>query len=356
MMVFLVYMALPIFLRWSFSILRQRPIEISEKSKNAYLNIFGILMAMMIGLRSPAIGSGDTIVYCQFWDKMRLVSFSQLGTFLKATDFEYGFQLAVWLLTRFFDHSQWFLVLTGAFFAFSICRFVKKNCRNVAVSLMVFNCLGLFNFMVQGMRQAIAMCICLYAIEFCKKNRTMAFFMTVALACTFHASAIVFLSLYFISKLELNVKNILAFSICAMLGIRLLPQIFGVINTIINDDYALATGSDEGGWIATLIAVAIALFGVVFRDRQNKHFDMFVYMVLVGAICMLLRQSVSAIAERVSFYFAFAQCVVASNSLRTISNKRVGLLAGMAISILCFFVAVHKASYSSLVPYRFFFQ
>ena len=200
------------------------------------------------------------------------------------------------------------------------------------------------------------MCICLYAIEFCKKNRTMAFFMTVALACTFHASAIVFLSLYFISKLELNVKNILAFSICAMLGIRLLPQIFGVINTIINDDYALATGSDEGGWIATLIAVAIALFGVVFRDRQNKHFDMFVYMVLVGAICMLLRQSVSAIAERVSFYFAFAQCVVASNSLRTISNKRVGLLAGMAISILCFFVAVHKASYSSLVPYRFFFQ
>ena len=109
---------------------------------------------------------------------------------------EGGYQVVTWILSHIFKDGQWLLFLSGAFMSFSVCRFVNRNCKNPMFALMAFNCLGLFNFMVQGLRQAIAMCICLWAIEYCKKGQLLKFLGTVGAACLFHASAIVFTVVY----------------------------------------------------------------------------------------------------------------------------------------------------------------
>ena len=74
------------------------------------------------------------------------------------------------VLSHSFSGGQWLLIFSGVVFSLSVCLFTYRNSKNPVISLMVFNCLGLFNFMVQGLRQAIAMSICLFAYEQCKKK------------------------------------------------------------------------------------------------------------------------------------------------------------------------------------------
>jgi len=267
-----------------------------------------------------------------------------------------GYLIVVWLGSHIFQNGQWLLLLSGLFFAVSICVFVKRNCKNMVLALAVFNCLGLFNFMVQGLRQSIAMCICLWALEPCKQKRPVRFLLMIGLAALFHASAVIFAIVYLLGEMRFDLFSVVFFICGVAVAIMLIPRLFEIMNKLLNDDYSLGTGSEEGGWIAVLILLAIIVFGLAFQDKRNPHYPMYIYMTIVGLGCMLLRQSVSPIVERASNYFAYAEMVIVANSVSSIRDKRTQVLVCVAVFALCFFVAVHKTTYSSLIPYRFFWN
>ena len=210
--------------------------------------------------------------------------------------------------------------------------------------------------MVQGMRQAIAMCICLWAIDQCVKRKFIRFAIIVVIASLFHASAFVFAAVYFIAIFKINIESFVAFSILAGAFAIVFPQIFDLVNTVINDNYGLNDGSNEGGIFAILIYIAIIMFGLVFKDRNDKQYALFVYMAIIGLVCMMLRLTSSAIIERVSYFYAFSQMVVISDSVNSLRVKRERAILSMIVFALCFGVAIYKASYSVLIPYMFFWQ
>ncbi len=221
---------------------------------------------------------------------------------------------------------------------------------------MVFNCLGLFNFMVQGLRQAIAMSICLFAYEQCKKKHFIKFILLVAIACLFHASALVFILVYFLSKFKLNTIQMEIFAVLTFVGMQLLPYAFNILNVAMNENYDLNSASESGGIVAILIYAVIILFGLLFKDMSDEHYALFVYSSIVAAVAMLLRNSVNGIAERISHYFAFGQMIVLSNSIASVKEPKIKLLINTTAVLLCFGIAFYKASYSILIPYTFFWQ
>ena len=359
MTIYLLYMASPGILYLLLESFSSYSIADCKRSKRKYMYLVGIVMMLMIGLRHPENGSGDTMFYYNFWESMSKASLKMLFVSLVEVDLERGFQITTWILSHIFKNGQWALILSGAFISFSVCRFVSKNCKNVVLALTVFNCLGLFNFMVQGMRQAIAMCICLLAIEHCKQKTIknfLKFALLIAVASFFHASAIVFSLMYVVSFAKLDVKGFAAFAAGAGISILYLPALFEIINNAINDDYALGTGSDSGGVFAILIYLVIILCGLALADKKNQNYALFFYMACIGCICMVLRRSTSEIAERVNYYFAFSQMVIMSNSIKHISEKQIGYVLNLLAFTLCIGVAIYKASYSILIPYLFFWQ
>ena len=313
-------------------------------------------MALMIGLRYKGVGSGDTAFYYNNWEKMSRVSWNDLPRVLQSVDLEYGYQIIVWFLSHLFSDGQWLLIFSGIFFSLSVCLFIYRNSKNPVMSLIVFNCLGLFNFMVQGLRQAIAMSICLFAYEQCKKNHFFKFALLVAIASLFHASAIVFILVYFLSKFKLNFIQMGILAILTFIGVQLLPYVFNLLNVVMNENYDLNSASESGGIIATLIYVVIILFGLLFKDISDEHYALFVYSAIIAAVAMILRNFVNGIAERISLYFAFGQMIVLSNSIASVKESKIKTLINMAAVLLCFGVAVYKASYSILIPYTFFWQ
>ena len=337
-------------------IINTKSINYDDRRKKNYIIICGIIMSLMIGLRYKGVGSGDTAFYYNNWEMMSRVSWSDLPIILQSVDLEYGYQIIVWALSNLFSGGQWLLILSGMFFSLSVCLFTYRNSKNPVMSLMVFNCLGLFNFMVQGLRQAIAMSICLFAYEQCKKNCFFKFALIVAIACLFHASALVFVLVYFLNKFKLNSIQMGIFAILIFIGLQFLPYAFNILNAAMNENYDMSSASESGGVVAILIYAVIILFGLLSKDMYDEHYALFVYSAIVAAVAMFLRNSVNGIAERISFYFAFGQMIVLSNSIASLKEPKIKLLINTAVVLLCFGVALYKASYSILIPYTFFWQ
>ena len=356
MIVYLLYVISPILIYSVYGLITKRDPNYRKEDKNVYLIIAGIVIFLMIGLRHPGNGSVDTRRYYEFWETMSRVSFKELGYTLKNIDLEIGYQLTTWGLSQIFHHGQWQLIFSGAFYAISVCYFVKRNCPNAVLALTVFNCLGLFNFMVQGLRQSIAMCICLWAIEQCKNRKLMKFILLILLASLFHASALVFLIVYILSMLRLDIKSGIIAGVAMAIGMLLLPQFFALINKAMNDSYEIGTIVEGGGVVAIIIYIIIVVFGLVFRDKNDSTHALFVYMAIIGCIMMIMRNSVSTVVERIAQYFAFAQMAIVSNSIELLRDKKSYFLIGALIIVLCVGVAVHKVSYSSLIPYQFFWM
>jgi hypothetical protein len=310
MVIYLLYVASPILIYFLFGLFRNQTNKNQGININAYLFVCGIIMALMIGLRHPHNGSGDTYRYCQNWILMRGVDYDNLASTLDNIDFEKGYLVFVWLLTRIFYHPQWLLVLTGVFFSVTVCYFVKFSCDGSPLALMAFNSLGLFAFMVQGLRQSIAMCLCLWALECLKRGKCVKTILLIILASTFHASALVFFIVFPLSKLKINFKSFVIVLVGATVAAFLLPNLFELVNSWINDDYGMGQGAESGGVVAILIYFVIIVFGLLVGDKNEKYFPLYIYMAIVAIACMIMRNSVSTIVERIAQYFAFGQMAV----------------------------------------------
>lgn len=356
MAIYLLYMASPIIVYGVLELILGYSINDNPKYRKIYLGLMVINITLMMGLRSQDVGSEDSRFYYTFWETMSKTNLSELGHSLKAVDLEVGYQCVTWVFSHIFHNGQWQLILSGAFFAISVCLFANKNCKNLFLALTVFNCLGLFNFMVQGLRQAVAMCICLWAIEPCKKRKPLKFILLIFIASLFHGSAVVFSVVYFLKYLKLNIKSYFIAFCSIMLVILLLPELFDLFNLIINDHYESGKQSNEGGVVAIFIYIAIIAFGLLFKDRQDTYYPMFIYMTLIALMAMIMRNMVSSIVERIAYYFAFGEMVVISNSIRTIDNKKEYHLVCGFIVMMCLCVAIYKSTYSVLIPYTFFWQ
>ena len=358
MAVYLLYMASPVIV--ALFLTAALRVDINKgRNKTVYLVICGIIIALFIGLRHYNNGSGDSRVYYNLWEKLSDMPIDKFIPYLKKIDMESGFLAAVWILSKFFAHPQFMFILSGILFAASICHFVKNNCENPMLGLLVFNCLGMFNFMVQGLRQAIAMSICFFALEYCKKKKPLKFFILIAIAMLFHASAIVFAVVYLLSFFKLTLKSVATFAVIAGVGILLMPFLFRVINSIINDDYHMNnTENSTGGVVAILIYLAIIIFALMMNDYKNpdKKYTLFVYMAAVGMISLVLRNTVSTILERVGMYFACGQMVLVSDSVERVNSRTTKTIFLTMVVFLCLAVAVYKTSYSDLIPYKFFWQ
>lgn len=375
MAIYLLYMISPVILAGYLLCVTGKSVTFDARNRKTFLVLFGVVMSAMIGLRHYGNGSGDSQFYYELWATMSETPFSALGETLANLDLENGFLITVWALSHAFPHPQFIFIFSGIFFTASICCFVSKNCQNVALALVVFNCLGMFNFMVQGMRQAIAMCICLFAFECCKNRNFVRFLLILILAMQFHASAIVFLPVYFIYGLKISPKGLAFFIAVAVAGCCALPYLFSVVNFFINDGYGASGGGIDDGSGNITILIYLSILATAFflkpqnrtplndvganaedEEKKDKIYSLYFYLTCVAAIAMIMRNVVNGIVERAGCYYDFAQMALIPAVFENL-DVRVKTIASYLVILLCFAMALHKATGGSvLIPYNFCWQ
>ena len=360
MAIFLLFMVMPVIVWFPVTLFAHQPINSSDALKRKYLFICGILMFLMLACRHYSVGSGDGIWYYNSWSLLGNMSFSGFLSIFKNFDMESGYLMCAWILSHIFKDPQFVFVIYGLLVSVSVCRFLYKNCEDVVLGMVMFVSLGLWSFMVQGLRQGIAMCICLFAIEFCKKRKLIPYIILVTVAVLFHASAIVFAVAYSFSWLKMNVKGYFIVAICATAAMLLIDRLFMFVNIVINDAYDIGNIADtSGGFVLATIYLLIIVFSVIFfneEDGQANHLSFFFYMALCGFITYIMRYSVNTIAQRVSYYFMFSQMIMLPAIVKRVFVNSHRAYVSFICIVLCLGIALYKASYSVLVPYVFYWQ
>lgn len=333
-----------------------------NSNNHEYINRFvivatGISLFLMIGLRSKELGSTDSRQYCYYWELLHEFSFEELVSYSKDSRLEIGFLGSVWLLSHIplFAPSQYIFVISGFVISFCVCKFIYRYCDDVTLGLTMYICLGLYTFMVQGLRQAIAMSICMLAVRYCIERKLLKFILMVLLASLFHQTAIVFCIVYFLYGLNLEMRTLLHVSILCIIMAFFSTKIIDIMNSFFGMKYGIAV--ESGGFVAVAIyLIILILCGLLAGDnKKDLNYCFFFYLTLLGFSVYVVRYIGALAAERISFYFMIGQLISLPSTLRSMDAKSKKLLK-IAIMGLSFLLFAYRLNGSNLLPYHFFWQ
>lgn len=337
----------PFFLGFFFPKLNEQ-----KKQKRLYFIICGAVMLFIMGCRRYSLGSVDTYHYClRMYQAINSETWQQ---FYEPNLYEKGFQLFMFAASRVFHHYQWILIVSSLFYIVSLFYFADHNSDDIPLSVTLYISLGLMIFELQGMRQAMAMSLCLFAYEQAKNRKFLRFLLLVMLASTFHRTAIIFIFVYWIAKLKMNKLNV-PLIFCASLLVTIFPSsVVDLGNKVFNETYSGAVTS--GGFVAVAIyGLALIVCGLYYTTYDDNVQSPLVLILMAGTFTYVMRYTGVQVAERISFYFAFSQIALIPLAAKLVV-PRDRLFVRIMIVALATGLFAYRLGDSGFLPYAFFWS
>lgn len=328
--------------------------KMNNSSRKWYLTICGIPILLVTALRDNSIGGNDSQ---QYYNHYLIAQSMSLKQFTEFTRVENGYDTVIKILSSVFHNPQFVFVFSGLFFTIVICRYIYIYSTSPMTSMILYITLGSFTFSLMGLRQTIAMSICLLSIEYIKKKKLIIFVSLIIIAMQFHVTAIIFLPMYILSKISVSAKNILLFSIVSSVIIFSANSIIDIANNLFGSDYTNSINS--GGIVVVLIYLITIFTAFLFRNKilKNKDNTLFFNMVLLGFISYIFRYIGAMASERISFYFFYAVIILLPETINSLVDEKESRLVryiAVMLAITLFMYRLYKTPI--LMPYKFFWQ
>jgi len=327
----------------------------SEKNKKIrwrYIFLAALPMFFLIAFRNQSIGA-DTGMYINHFNRMINTPWSKI--FDKAT-MEEGYLVFVKLITIFTDNPLIYQIICATIYLLAITSFTNQQEENHFLILFLFGTLGMYTFMFTGVRQCLAISICLFSYQYIKNRKIVPFVILMFVAFYFHKSSILFASAYIIYPRKLSFWNTLIYAAIVIFAVLYLDVIQQWFNEQLEYDYEIEGGA--GGVIFTALVVAMTtftIFIVVSNKATSKNAQGLINIGLIATLFWALRLF-TRVAERPSYYFLI--CVFASfaYSISTLKkqNEKDILKILVVVFALALFVYRLTANQASFVPYTFF--
>lgn len=326
----------------------------NAKRKKTFLILCGIAIAFVMGFRSRYTGTADTDFYCTLFETMKYSKYSLFEYIAHSIGenplfSELGFSAYIWLVAKIFPTYRYLLVITAIINIALTMRFIYKYSENALLSVIMFITLGLFTFNMNGLRQSVAMSICLLAYDFIEKKKFIPFLLIVILAMSFHKSAIFFALTYFIIFMKPKWNYTMFFIGLLVLFVLFADNLTIIYDTLTSEDYAGAESFDSGGVITVLIYILVIVFALISKDKIKKGtvFNC-ILLSLVGLILYLARFFSVQIYERVSYYFCYFIILLLPSAIKKYDEKSQTLINTVVIilSIALFVYRIQGGAFS----------
>lgn len=324
-----------------------------------YILICGVLIAVVAALRSPNVGTNDTFRYVSRYKALQ--TYESFGEYydlkLSGRHFllsEAGFYYVIWLLGRIFPSGQTLIVVSSVMVTFATCWFIRRNSVDVALSLTIYVCLGLFTFNMNGMRQAMAMSICLFAYEFVKKRKFIPFLLMILLAMQFHRTAMCFLPVFFLPILKNNLGSWLFYIGGLLTCLLFVDQIIAGYYQIGGKDYSSNSAAESGGLFVILLylgAIVLTLYNSQVLERQGVRVA--VLATLAGFTAYIARFFGIDLLERVSFYYFYFPVLLIPEIIKELDFEEYKVIKVVFVigSVLLFIYRIWNSSFENFTFY-----
>ena len=311
-----------------------------------YISCFMILF--LTAMRSYNTGS-DTIQYVNLFESMHNTDWTDV---LNNEHRDPGFVIFTKLVSMITTHPTVFLAITTIMSYAGVFDLIKRNSERPVLALYFTVTLGNFMFNFTGMRQAIAMSFCMFAVRFMQEKKPIRFLALVLVAAVFHHSAYIFLPMYIIAHRKVNIPSLIVsvgVTFAAMLSYE---RLLGAANDILGYDYGVEyTGN---GFIFFMIILFVV--GLAFLNKERWVTDEKQIVIMnMGIMCAVLWtfRLLGRTAERPSMYWLNVLPIVLTNATYTLKReeeKKFVMFASAALAFLLFYTR------SGAMYYRFFWQ
>ena len=323
----------------------------------AWLFVAALPMFALIAFRSKSMGN-DTGGYLNFftrmidtpWDKIFIVNDA-------GYQFEPGFVVFEKLITLVTHNAEGYQVIYSLIYLLAITTFANQLEKANFSFLYFFATLGIYTFMFTGVRQCLAMSICLLSYRFIKERRLIPFLLLLLLAFLFHKSSILFIAAYFIYNRKIGWINTAIYAGFAAFAYTYIDVIQEWFNDRLDYDYGVeATGNGIIFFAVITLITMFSFFMILYYKKKTPESVGLLNVGIITFVLWLLRL-VTRIAERPSFYFMFFSAAMLCYALDAPTKSRDRLIYKVVVysAFLVLYVYKFTTNFQALVPYVSFF-
>ena len=286
---------------------------------------------LFVGLRSNDTGN-DTIGYVESFQKIVNIRWDGIA---EAYTKDHGYYYFVKLIRSITSSTVIFKLATAFASLIGVFDLCWNNTKRPVLALYFYVTIGNLYFVMTGIRQAIAMSICMLSIRFIQKRKFIPFLLLVLFAAQFHHSAYIFLVMYFLGVRRVDVLNMFITIVVTVVAYFSYESLLNVANEMLDYDYGIEEAGNGG--IFFVILLIILVLALITKSNWMKDIKERVVMN-TGVMCVVIWvfRLISRTAERPSMYFLNAIPVVLSESIDSMENKQDKMLVELGAIALTF--------------------
>lgn len=320
-----------------------------------FMVIASLLLILIIGFRSDhqgldlynSLGTGYFYYYLKI-NEDSLIEILRNFSSQKYANYEIGFVLLCKLLGTLCSNQQILLVICALLAIAPTGYFIYKNSKNKWLSVVLFLALPLFATVTfSAIRQGIAIGIVLLSYTFVKEKRPVCFILTVALACTFHSTAIVAFAAYPVYHLRVDRKNALVGGVGSLAIIYLMKEpLFWILARLVHNNPTMVRSNSVNLFLAlTLIYIVCTLF-YKEQDYEVRGY-INIFLLACGAQSFA---SLHNLAGRIMWYFMSVLIVLIPNLLANMNIKEKQIIKPLSwvVGILAIFLGLYYFRHNSM--------
>lgn len=277
------------------------------------------------------------------------------------------------LLTRFsvitLGSTQWIFVISSFLVTFFVYKAIADQTNNLGMGVFLFVFTTFFGFSLNGIRQAIATSIFLYALKFIRDKNMLKYFLWIFIAFCFHKSAALYFVVYFFNYFEVP-RNRAVFATGFMTVFvyffrdNVRQFIYLMVNKFTN--YGRYFGSkfenvltSIDNYFLLLNALIMLLIWVYISYRaedseRNEKLKVYIWLQVLLTIFSAISFAIPN-AVRIFYMLIPVQIIMIPNILNSIENRNIRLIsAGVMISCYSylFYYFTIFANFNGTLPYE----
>jgi hypothetical protein len=241
-------------------------------------------------------------------------------------------------------------------------------------------------FWMNGIRQSIAMCIWIYALQYIEKQKLWTYLIWCIIAIGFHTSAIILIPLYFVLRNGKDYFKNIKFQLVMFAGVFVLQSIFnnylnqleplidffqsklsgGAYNYKIDRLEEESSTTVKGSGIAYLFRIVLCVVIILLSDKlktfyNSKWFLIIYFLFFFGKLTEYIFPAGSVVLTRPFRYFFIFEAIVFAYFVYFLFKSKFpnhnifGFLL-ILIFIALFYLNIISATKNSHLWYQFYFQ
>lgn len=258
------------------------------------------IQCFLISAYRYGLGS-DYSMYAAGFFRMAVEGFSSMSH----EDWEIGFILLNKIIGLFTAQPSVFIAITSMLILIGPAYLIAKYSINPFLSVFLYVNLYLFYLDMNYMRQALAMSVLCFAYGFLKEKKFWRFILIVAIACSFHLTAVYMVPVFVVCLLEINSRSLLLYLFGLFFYYILSDGLLTIVLSKFHTEYSGSVFIENGIYFfyalfPLLLALAMVVLSYYIKDKP-RNLDVLIHMTLMMGFWQIVMTKHS-LFERFSYY------------------------------------------------------